>query len=289
MIYRATHTTMYMYSEPVSICHTEAHLCPREHESQTLLEHELNIVPVPDFLESRRDYFGNEVSYFSIHEPHETLTITATSVVEVEDGESPEATLSPAWESVRDQVRDRPDGSLFDALPFSLASPQAPIAEPFAAYARSCFPEGRAFLAAVGELCGKICKEFEYDPRATSVTTPVDEVLQQRKGVCQDFAHLMIACLRSLGLPARYVSGYLRSGEKAIGAEASHAWVSVFCPVFGWQDFDPTNNVRPQGTHVTLAWGREYLDVTPVKGVALGGGEQIISVSVEVLPAPVAR
>ena len=287
MIYRATHTTMYMYSEPVSICHTEVHLCPREHASQTVLEHELEIVPAPDFLESRRDYFGNEVSYFSIHEPHETLTITARSTVEVEGGEPPEATLSPAWETVRDQVGDHSEGPLFDALPFALASPQAPIAEAFAAYARSCFPNGRPFLAAVGELSSKICKEFDYDPRATSVTTPVDEVLRQRKGVCQDFAHLMIACLRSLGLPARYVSGYLRSGGQSVGAEASHAWVSVYCPVFGWQDFDPTNNVRPHGAHVTLAWGREYLDVTPVKGVALGGGEQIISVSVEVLPAPV--
>lgn len=286
MIYRATHTTMYMYSEPVSICHTEVHLCPREHGSQTLLEHELDIVPAPDFLESRRDYFGNEVTYFSIHEPHETLTITATSVVEVGECEPPEATLSPAWEAVREQMNSEPEAATFDALPYSLASPQAPIAEPFAEYARSCFPEGRAFLSGVSELCSKVCREFEYDPRATSVTTPVDEVLRQRKGVCQDFAHLMIACLRSLGLPARYVSGYLRSGGTSVGAEASHAWVSVYCPVFGWQDFDPTNNVRPQGAHVTLGWGREYLDVTPVKGVALGGGEQIISVSVEVVPAP---
>jgi transglutaminase-like putative cysteine protease len=284
MIYRATHTTMYMYSEPVSICHTEVHLCPRENGAQTLMEHELNIIPAPDFMESRRDYFGNEVTYFSIHEPHETLTITATSVVEVEESEPPEATLSPAWESVREQITSEP---FFDAMPFSLASPQAPIAPAYAEYARSCFPEGRAFLAGVSELSSKICKEFDYDPRATSVTTTVDEVLKERKGVCQDFAHLMIACLRSLGLPARYVSGYLRSGDKTVGAEASHAWVSVYCPVFGWQDFDPTNNVRPQGAHVTLAWGREYQDVTPVKGVALGGGEQIISVSVEVVPAPV--
>lgn len=285
MIYRATHTTMYMYSEPVSICHTEVHLCPREHGTQAVLEHELSILPAPDFMESRHDYFGNEVSYFSIHEPHETLTITATSVVEVESGEPPEAALSPRWESVRELMRGTPSGAAFDASPFALASPQAPIGEAFAGYAKSCFPEGRPYLAGVAELCSKICREFDYDPRATSVTTPVDEVLKERKGVCQDFAHLTIACLRSLGLPARYVSGYLKSGEQTVGAEASHAWVSVFCPVFGWQDFDPTNNVRPRGAHVTLAWGREYLDVTPVKGVALGGGEQIISVSVEVVPA----
>jgi len=287
MIYRAKHTTMYMYSDPVSICHSEVHLRPREHPSQRLLEHELVIMPEPDFLDSRGDYFGNEVACFSIHSPHETLTITSTSVVEVEEREPPEPTLSPAWESVRDQLREGAPDELFEAVPFTFSSPQAPLAPAYAEYARPCFPEGRPFLAAVAELSSRICKEFEYDPRATSVTTPVEEVLKKRKGVCQDFAHLMIACLRSLGLPARYVSGYLRSGEKTVGAEASHAWVSAHCPVFGWQDFDPTNNVRPQGQHVTLAWGREYQDVTPVKGVALGGGEQIISVSVEVVPAVV--
>jgi transglutaminase-like putative cysteine protease len=288
MIYRATHTTMYMYSDPVSICHSEVHLCPREHPSQILFEHELTIAPEPDFTESRRDYFGNEVTYFSIHSPHETLTITSRSVVEVEETEPPEATLSPKWETVREQLGEGVTGEQLDVAAFVYGSPQAPLAAAYADYARPCFPEGRPFLAAVAELTSKICREFEYDPRATSVTTPVDEVLEKRKGVCQDFAHLMIACLRSLGLPARYVSGYLRSGEKTVGAEASHAWVSVHCPVFGWQDFDPTNNVRPQGQHVTLAWGREYQDVTPVKGVALGGGEQIISVSVEVVPATVA-
>src|SRR5262249_41051106 len=151
-------------------------------------------------------------------------------------------------------------------------------------YAAPCFVAGRHFLEAVNLLSQRIHEDFQYDPRATSVTTPVSEVLESRRGVCQDFAHLMIACLRSLRLPARYVSGYVRSGGKFVGGEASHAWVSVQCPVLGWQDFDPTNNVMPQSDHVTLAWGRDYSDVTPVKGVALGGGDQVISVSVEVSP-----
>ena len=150
---------------------------------------------------------------------------------------------------------------------------------------RACsFAPGRPLLSAVEDLSRRIFTEFHYDRRATTIGTPVDEVLASRRGVCQDFAHVMIACLRSLELPARYVSGYLRSGGDFEGDEASHAWVSVWCPVFGWQDFDPTNNVMPRGGHFTVAWGRDYSDVTPVKGVALGGGEQVISVSVDVSP-----
>ena len=141
-------------------------------------------------------------------------------------------------------------------------------------------------LDAAPDLCRRIHREFEYDQRATTVTTPVGEVLSSRQGVCQDFAHIMIACMRSLGLPARYVSGYLRSGDGSVGAQASHAWVSVFCPGFGWLDFDPTNDVMPTGGHLTIAWGRDYSDVSPVKGVALGGGKQVIDVSVQVVPVP---
>ena len=147
------------------------------------------------------------------------------------------------------------------------------------------FRAGRHFLDGVNDLSQRIFADFKYDQRATTVSTPVGEVFESKRGVCQDFAHLMIACLRSLRLPARYVSGYVRSDRKFTGGDASHAWVSVWCPVFGWQDFDPTNNVMPQGDHLTVAWGRDYSDVPPVKGVALGGGEQVISVSVEVAPA----
>lgn len=284
MIYRATHSTTYMYSEPVSICHTEVHLEPRKHWRQTLLEHSIEISPEPDFQVHRKDYFGNEVTYFAIHTPHTALTITSRCLVNLPASELPHPSLTPPWETIKANVPEAADEASFEANQFVYESPLIPVGQGFADYAASSFPAGRPMLEAMLELQSRIFKEFKYDQRATTVTTPVEEVLRTKQGVCQDFAHFMIACLRSLGLPARYVSGYLSSGKTSIGAEASHAWVSAFCPGFGWLDFDPTNNVMPNDGHVTIAWGRDYSDVTPVKGVALGGGEQIIDVSVEVVP-----
>ncbi len=278
----ATHITRYWYSEPVSLCHTEVYLAPRMRRSQTLLEHDLTISPSPESMYPRQDYFGNPATFFSIHEPHRELIVTARSLAELSSAPPPNLELSPPWEGVRDATRRRDSPEAFDAAQFLYESPKIRLGEAFADYARASFTPGRHFLDAVNHLSGRIYKEFEYDQRATTVSTPVDEVLESRRGVCQDFAHLMIACLRSLKLPARYVSGYVRTGERFVGSEASHAWVSVWCPVFGWQDFDPTNNVMPHDEHLTLAWGRDYSDVTPVKGVALGGGEQVISVSVDV-------
>jgi transglutaminase-like putative cysteine protease len=285
MIVRATHTTIYAYSEPVTLCHSEVHLAPRATASQTVLKHELAVVPTPDLSAARRDYFGNEVTWFSIDEPHQNLSITATSLLELRRAEPIHPALTPAWEHVRDTARRPAGADAFEAMQFVFESPRVAVGPEFAAYAALSFPPGRPLLEAALGLCRRIYREFKYDPRATTITTPVGEVLRSRQGVCQDFAHLMIACLRSLGLPARYVSGYLRSAPGAVGAQASHAWTSVFCPGFGWLDFDPTNNLMPTGEHVTIAWGRDYSDVTPVKGVALGGGEQAISVSVEVTPA----
>jgi transglutaminase-like putative cysteine protease len=285
MILRATHTTTYLYSEPVSICHSEAHLTPRDHWGQTVLEHDLTIVPVPEFSLNRHDYFGNEVAYFSIHEPHQNLSITARSLVDVHDSGHPDPALTPGWEHVREEVRRAEAEETFRASEFVFDSPLVQLGPEFAEYGATSFRPGRPLLDAGLDLCHRIFKDFHYDRQATTVTTPVEEVLSSRHGVCQDFAHVMIACLRSLGIPARYVSGYLRSGENSIGAEASHAWASVFCSGFGWLDFDPTNDATPSGRHVTIAWGRDYSDVTPVRGVALGSGEQIINVAVEVKPA----
>ena len=287
MIFRTTHSTTYMYSEPVSICHTEVHLEPRKHWRQTLLEHDLKVQPEPDFHISRRDYFGNEVLFFTIHQPHITLTITSVSLVNVPSTELPHPALTPPWEQVVELMKQNDDGASFEANQYTFESPQVKCAPEFAAYAAISFPAGRPALEGAIDLQKRIFKEFKYDQRATTVTTPVEEVLRDKQGVCQDFAHLMIACLRSLGLPARYISGYLKSGKDSIGAEASHAWVSMFTPGFGWLDFDPTNNVMPNDGHVTVAWGRDYSDVTPVKGVALGGGDQFINVSVEVVPVDV--
>jgi transglutaminase-like putative cysteine protease len=281
----ATHTTRYWYSGPVSMCHTEVHLHPRPRERQTILDFGLEVSPTPDSLLSREDYFGNQVTFFSIAEPHRELVVTSRCLADLEPSAPPALELSPAWEQAREEVARRDTADTFEAGQFVFESPSVRVAPPFAHYAAKSFTAGRPLLSAVEELSRRIFTEFRYDKRATTIGTAVDEVLASRRGVCQDFAHLMIACLRSLGLPARYVSGYLRTGGDLTGHGASHAWVSVWCPVFGWQDFDPTNNVMPRGDHFTVAWGRDYSDVSPVKGVALGGGEQVISVSVDVSPA----
>jgi transglutaminase-like putative cysteine protease len=283
---RVNHTTTYSYSDPVSLCHTEVRLVPRTSAAQTLLDHELVILPAPEVAIARKDYFGNAVTYFSSQEPHLQLSITAHSLVELQTADPLQPRLTPKWEQVSEEVRRHERAETFDALQFVFESPRVRTAREFADYAAPSFPAGRALLEGALDLCARIHREFEYDPRATTVTTPVDEVLRLRHGVCQDFAHLMIASLRSIGLPARYVSGYLRSGSNSVGQEASHAWASIFCSGFGWLDLDPTNNVMPAGNHVTAAWGRDYSDVPPVKGVALGGGDQTITVAVDVTPVP---
>jgi transglutaminase-like putative cysteine protease len=286
MILRAIHTTTYLYGAPVSVCHTEAHLSPRSHRRQRVIEHSLSIHPEPQSVTVRWDYFGNGVTSFSIDAPHEKLTIESRSLVDLESDAPPDPLLTPAWELARDEVSRFESEDTFDACQFVFESPHIPRGPDFAAYAKPSFGANRPLLDATLDLCHRIFTEFHYDRRATTISTPLAEVLTSRRGVCQDFAHFMIACLRSLGLAARYVSGYLRSRGGSIGAEASHAWISVFCPGFGWLDLDPTNDVMPGASHLTLAWGRDYSDVTPVKGVALGGGKQIIKVAVEVAPAP---
>ena len=281
---RATHTTTYLYSEPVSICHTAVHLTPRDCRNQRMLNHNLSIVPLPEATFSHKDYFGNDVTYFSIHEPHRTLTISAASLIEMEPSEPLEPCLTPAWEEARGERWRNSDGHPLKAYQFVFPSPRIAPGPEFAAYASTSFTAGRPFLEAAVDLCHRIYKEFHYDQEATTVATSVAEVWKSKRGVCQDFAHFMIACLRSLGLAARYVSGYLRTGE-LIGSQASHAWVSVFFPGLGWLDLDPTNDQMVDGKHVTLAWGRDYSDVAPVNGVTIGGGEQVINVSVTVVPA----
>jgi transglutaminase-like putative cysteine protease len=284
MTFRATHVTTYTYSDPVSICHNEVHLHPRGTPRQSVQRSDLKVEPVPNYVHSHKDYFGNSVSYFAIHGAHSKLVVTSESIVEVHPSEPPIAALTPAWEIVRDEVSMHETSETLDAFEYLFESPFVKTGLAFAEYALPSFPAAGNFLDAVNDLCHRIFKEFKYDQAATSISTPSDQVLAARHGVCQDFAHVMIGCLRSLGLPARYVSGYLRSGPNIVGAEASHAWVSAYCSGFGWLDFDPTNDVMPSGSHVTVAWGRDYGDVSPVKGVAIGGGEQTITVSVGVVP-----
>lgn len=290
MKYKVTHTTTYHYSKPVSVCHNRVMLTPRGDSRSQCETHRIRIQPTPESVNRREDYFGNQVHCFMIEENHRQLTVTATSRVLLEPSASPDADQTLSWEGVRDSIRGGSDGEWFEACQYTFDSPRVARSPEFARYAAASFSTGRPVLAAALDLTGRIHKEFTYDTTATTVTTPTPEAFGNRKGVCQDFAHIEIACLRSVGLPARYVSGYLRTipppGQpRKIGADQSHAWVSVYCGSdVGWIDLDPTNNCICSTDHVPVAWGRDYNDVTPLKGVFLGGGEHKLTVNVDVAP-----
>ncbi len=287
MRYRILHATRYTYSAPVSLCHNEAYLLPRPLLHQRCQESQLEIEPIPTILREREDFFGNRVTYFAVQEPHTVLVVTATSQVQVNPGAPPDLATSSAWETVRERLCQDANSEGLAARQFVLDSPFVNTSQTLATYAAASFYPGRPLLDAVHELMRRIHQEFTYDPHFTTVATPVSDVFEHRRGVCQDFAHLALGCLRSVGLAARYVSGYLETisppdQADLIGAAASHAWVSVYCPGQGWVDFDPTNDQIPSDQHITIAWGRDYSDVTPLKGVILGGGEHVLEVAVEV-------
>lgn len=290
MKYRIIHRTKYSYEGAVTVSHHLARLAPRTLPGQRCPWHELEIQPVPVGRGVHLDSFGNATAYFEIEGKHETLEVTARSLVEVFAAQHPAADSTPPWERVRDacQLEKLAPGS--EAGAFRFGSPMVPLGREFADYAAMDFPPGRPILEAVLGLTNRIFRDFKFDPRATDVSTPVSEVLKERAGVCQDFAHLMLACLRSLGLPARYVSGYLETAPppgkvRLTGADASHAWVAVFCgESAGWIDTDPTNNLLPGERHVTVAWGRDFSDVSPLRGVTLGAGGQKLDVAVDVIP-----
>jgi transglutaminase-like putative cysteine protease len=290
MRYLVRHTTSYDYDEPVSICHNEARLVPRKTEYQLPLSTRLLVEPTPPQLTSDSDYFGNVVHFFTLEEAHVRLAVSSISEVELTPFQMPVLSLSPPWESVRDRAqKDRsPDG--LRAFEFTLDSPHVRRAENLLDYAAPCFAPGRPLLEAVYELTRRIHDDFKYEPGSTTIATPLDRVIETRRGVCQDFAHLEIGMLRSLGIPARYVSGYVQNSQPAgkprlAGADASHAWLSAFCPGFGYVDFDPTNGSIPNDEHVTLAWGRDFSDTSPLRGVILGGGQHVVRVGVEVARA----
>jgi transglutaminase-like putative cysteine protease len=283
MRYQAVHTTTYRYEEPVGQCLSETHLTPRSFPGQLVLDSKIEVEPPPTVLESHYDYYGNEVSMIGIFKTHESLRVTATSLIDVDP---PPARPLPAssWEDVRKHLVLHPDSDSLAAYEFTFDSPFVPASQQLLEFGAATFKPGRPLAEAVVELSSRIHKEFSYKPKSTSIDMPLKEVLKRRQGVCQDFAHIMIGVLRSYQLAARYVSGYLRSGAQYLGAEASHAWVSVYLPQHGWLDLDPTNNVIPREGHVTVAWGRDYGDVTPVKGISLGGGGQTVDVAVRVVP-----
>lgn len=282
--YRIRHETVYRYSDSVARSHHLLALRPRVTPWQRVLASQLAITPHPAACHQHDDWFGNHLSAVIIQEMHRDLTITATTTVEVDDPQLP-IDLLP-WEDVVRRL-DAPDRHALAAVECRLPSPLIPVDAAFAAFAAEDFTPGRALAQAVEAFIARIQAECVYDPRATTVSTPVAEVLAHRRGVCQDFAHLAIAGLRSLGLAARYVSGYLETlpppGQtKLRGADASHAWVAVWCPVGGWLAFDPTNGCRVGERHITCAWGRDFADVSPVRGVILGGGAHELAVAVDV-------
>jgi transglutaminase-like putative cysteine protease len=287
--YRVTHETRYAYSNKVTSAHQLAHLKPRSTPWQRVEYHNIDIEPKPAECADGVDYFGNAVIRFMIDAPHQILKVVAESVVEIDSNAPDVAADSLAWENaLASSGASRPDVDL-DVEQFRVASPMVPLLEESIAYARASFAPGRPWLEAMLDLTRRIHAEFRYDPKATTVTTQVREVLEHRRGVCQDFAHLMLSCLRSLGLPARYVSGYVLNhvppGQKRLsGADASHAWVAGHCPHLGWVAFDPTNGKLANLEFVTLGWGREFSDVTPLCGVVLGGAMQKLSVVVDVQP-----
>jgi transglutaminase-like putative cysteine protease len=288
MTFQVVHKTRYIYHEPVSLCYNLTRLLPRELPYQEVEKSSLAIVPPAIDSREQRDFFGNRVVYFSIHQPHDVLTVTASSRVRLR------SELRPAdfsgdlpWRQARDCLSESPDPEVIEALQFVLASPLAAPSPELAGYAAASFPENGGLLEGVADLMHRIHADFEYVPGFTTITTPLDELFRHRRGVCQDFAHFSIGCLRSIGLAARYTSGYVETlapeGQPHLeGADASHAWFSVFVPGNGWVDFDPTNDKLPCDQHITVAWGRDYADVTPLKGIVFSSGSHELSVTVNV-------
>ena len=291
-LYQVLHDTHYRYSAPVSLAQQLAHLWPRDCARQLCQERHLTITPQPIRRQDGLDLFGNPLTRLAFERPHDELRVIACLRVEVLAREGLALEDSPAWEEVAAALRysGQPlSAELLEAARYRFQSPYVHLKQAFAAFGADCFAPGRPLLLAVRALMQKIFKEFTFDAAATQVATPLLQVLEERRGVCQDFAHLMLACLRSRGLAARYVSGYLLTqpppGQpRLIGADASHAWVSVYCPRQGWVDFDPTNNLLPALEHITLGWGRDFADVSPLRGVILGGGSHDPEVRVTVTP-----
>jgi transglutaminase-like putative cysteine protease len=287
--YTVEHETQYAYRVPVSQSWQLAHLTPRHLPWQKVLRHELRIEPVPDERREARDSFGNGVTHFGVHGPHALLRVRMACDVEISERPDPARVASQSWEAVRAAMLDGPGHDDLGAVRMTEPSALVPWSDAARAYAAASFTPGRDWLETTLDLMHRIHREFEFDPDATTVTTSVDEVLEQRSGVCQDFAHVMIACLRSHGLPARYVSGYLLTDPppgrpRLLGADASHAWVGAYSPRHGWVEFDPTNDQHADRRYITLASGADFADVVPLRGVILGGRGQTMKVAVSVIP-----
>lgn len=290
MRYRIKHITEYLYADRVSHCYNLAQMVPRNTQRQRCIQSDLKISPFTAHTSEREDYFGNRAYHFEIQRPHKRLVITADSLVETQPQDTTASldlgiSCAQAKLMMAGQARD---AETLTAREYVLNSPLCSASEELREYALPSFEDSRPLLSAVMELTQRIYSDFKYSPEATTIATPLSEVMATRKGVCQDFAHLQIACLRALGFAARYVSGYIETlpppgQEKLVGTDASHAWLSVYSPTEGWFEFDPTNNAMANEQHITTAWGRDYFDVTPLKGVIFGGGKKpVLNVSVDV-------
>jgi len=292
MRYKLRHLTRYEYSGPATLSHNEARILPRQLPWQTCNNTQLTISPNPVGLTERQDFFGNRVAYFAIEVVHNSLEVVVTSEVETLPRPAQDIFSGTSWEDAAAEMSCAPGYGNRDSIAARLYGLDSPFVSQQPAlldYARPSFARGRLLLDALLELNRRIFDEFSYDEDSTTLATPLSEVLESRRGVCQDFAHLLIGCLRSMGLAARYVSGYMETSpppgqEKLLGADATHAWVAVFIPGWGWQEVDPTNGCVPDERYIVLGWGRDFSDVTPLKGVMSGGGEHKLTVAVDVTP-----
>lgn len=289
MIYDIRHVTTYSYESPVSFARCALRLEPRSGDGQHLVSHTVDIRPRPAERTVRRDFFGTHTESVLIETPHRNLRIDSRSRVSVSRQAPGRAAPSPPWESVRDIAFEATSLGPSSPVGYVFASSLVPVLRPVSAYASASFPAGSGVLTGAVDLMHRIRTEFKYDPKATVISTPLREVFEKRHGVCQDFAHVMIAGLRGLGLPAAYVSGYLRTippvGQPRLqGADATHAWVSVWCGTeMGWIGFDPTNDILVENDHIILAVGRDFSDVSPVDGIIVGSRKQKLGVAVDVL------
>ncbi len=289
MILDVRHKTTYRYTLPVSISHHLLHLEPRDTGHQRVEWFAMRVDPEPGFDDRSTDAFGNPTRTITLDQNHERLVIQAESRVHLVRRELPDPQATPPWEDVAALRLAAMDDPALDASRFAFASPFVEPDDALEHYARQSFTPGRPILQAAIDLNRRIFSDFVFDPAATTIATPVAEVFANRRGVCQDFSHLMLACLRAIGIPARYQSGYLltrppEGQERLIGADASHAWLSVYVPRTGWVELDPTNDCLPMTEHVTLAWGRDYGDVSPIAGIVYGGGLHDPEVAVDVIP-----
>lgn len=297
MRYRIKHITRYSYTEPVPLSHNAAHLRPLDDDRQTVESFRLAVSPLPRVSTVHVDVNGNQMQVFQIQEGHKEFEVSAESVVEVRASLVPDPARTSPWDLFAGSIGHLPRGTLATVAEFRHPSPHAPLLQEAKDIALKHFAPGRPLLEAGFDLICAIHRDFKYSPQSTSIATPVLEIIRIRRGVCQDFAHLALSCLRSLGLPARYVSGYLETvpppgRPRLVGADASHAWIQIWVPDWGWVDLDPTNACIPSERHVRVAVGRDFADVTPLKGLLLGGGTQTVRVSVDVEPltaAPVVQ